>query len=56
MSRICSEFVPWRPFEVVFVPEEQVFSFHGLYQAAYQADEDLAWVMAKVLSEDKNEN
>ena len=48
------EFVAWKPFEVVFVPEEEVFGFADLYISAKVADEELAWVMAKVIDDGQN--
>jgi len=56
MSRICNEFVPWKPFELVFIPEEPFFSMADLYLSAQQADAMIAWVMSGILDEGSDED
>ena len=48
----CNELVEWRPFEPVFEPEDEMYSFRALWEAVDMADLALSYIMHQVKSED----
>lgn len=53
MTRKAIEFIGWRPFEVVIIPDIEHFDMYDLYEYAKNADEELSIIMARVILENK---